>query len=80
MKPGRGWKHLSGPVWEHENGTRIHIGGLVRLPDRTYLSLNKHPEGSEGWRKITINGGNRKRGLMAWAVSLTSNSDNGGEG
>lgn len=72
MRPGIGWKHIAGPVWEHKNGTRIHLGGLVRKQDMTFVSLNKYPEGNEGWRQIKINGGNRKRGLMAWAVVLTA--------
>ncbi len=72
MRPGVGWEHIAGPVWEYKNGTRIHLSGLVRKPDMTFVSLNKFSEGTEGWRQIEINSGNRKRGLMAWAVILTA--------
>lgn len=65
MKPGPGWKHLGDAVYGHENGTRIHVGGLVRKPDGTIVSLNSISEGREGWKQIKINGGNRKRGMMA---------------
>ena len=68
--PGPGWANIGNAVWEHENGTRIHVSGLVRKPDMTFVSLNKHPEGREGGRYIKINGGNRKRGLMTWAVNV----------
>ena len=33
MRPGSGWKHLAGPVWEHASGVRVHSGGLVKFPD-----------------------------------------------
>ena len=75
IKPGHGWNHLGGSVYEHPSGTRIHLGGLVRLPDLSFISLNKWPEGNDGWRHISICGGNRKRGLMAWAVNLVGSQE-----
>lgn len=72
IKPGPGWKLLGSAVFEHPNGTRVHLGGLIRLPDLSFVSLNKWPEGNEGWTHIAICGGNRKRGLMAWAVNLAA--------
>ncbi len=73
MRPGNGWRHLAGPVWEHTNGARIHTMGLVRMPDgATFFSLHKYPDNMEGSRLVKINGGNRKRGLMAWANTLTA--------
>jgi len=63
-KPGPGWAHLAGPVYENKDGTRIHMIGLCRLPDGTFFN--------SWWdysRYINIAGGNRKRGLMAWAKS-----------
>ena len=69
MRPGAGWKHLAGPVWEHTNGTRVHTMGIVRLPDMTFLSATKWPDSREADRFICANGGNRKRGLMAWAMA-----------
>jgi hypothetical protein len=70
VKPGIGWKKLSSSVWEHISGTRIHIGGLVKLPDGDFYHLSNWREAEEGRRQIAINGGNRRRGLMAWAISL----------
>ena len=71
LSPGIGWTHLGGAVYEHISGTRIHIGGMVKLLDNTYLSLNNCHENELGNLLVAINGGNRKRGLMAWAVNLT---------
>lgn len=70
IKPGPGWKHLAGPVWEHSSGARVHTGGVIRLPDRTHLSLANFNESKVGRLLVRINGGNKKRGLMAWAASL----------
>jgi len=72
IRPGDGWKYLAGSVWEHTKGTRVHLMGLIRLPDMSFVSLDKYPECIEGHRLIKINGGNRKRGLMAWANTLTA--------
>ncbi len=72
MRPGPGWNNLAGPVWEHTSGARVHVGGLVRLPDMTFITSNKWPEAKEAALFIKINGGNKKRGLMAWSLSLTS--------
>ena len=58
IKPGPGWKHLAGSVWEHRSGARVHTGGVIRLPDRTHLSLVNFNESKVGrlisenqWRK-----------------------------
>lgn len=71
LRPGAGWTHLAGPVWRHTSGVRIHTMGVVRLPDKTtHLSLSNWRESELGRRLVRINGGNRKRGLMAWAINL----------
>ena len=70
MRPGAGLKHLAGPVWEHVSGARIHMMGMIRLPDKTRLFLTNWRESELGRKLIRINGGNKKRGLMAWAVNL----------
>lgn len=69
MRPGKGWRHIGGPVYEHSNGTRVHVIGVVKLPDGRYLHANKWPECIDAARMISINGGNRRRGLMAWAMT-----------
>lgn len=69
MRPGDGWRHVAGPVWEHASGVRVHSGGLAKFPDGRYLHANKWPECHDAYRMIRANGGNRKRGLMAWALA-----------
>lgn len=69
IRPGAGWKHLAGSVWEHANGARVHTGGLVKFPNGTFLVSNKWPDCIEADRMVRINGGNIRRGLMAWAMS-----------
>lgn len=72
MRPGNGWKHIFGPVYEHKSGARIHMLGYVRLPNGEYLSDTKFPESQYAARFIRINGGNKKRGLMAWAMTYNA--------
>ena len=69
IRPGAGWRHIAGPVYEHSNGTRVHVGGLVKLPNGSFLSDSKWPECIDAHRMIRANGGNRRRGLMAWAMT-----------
>jgi len=70
IKPGPGWRHMGGAVYEHTTGVRIHGGGLMAvMPDgRTVvgaaLSMSRTV-----WTYIEANGHNRRRGLMAWALS-----------
>ena len=76
LRPGPGWTQLNDPVWEHTTGTRIHWSGpIVRLPDMTMP-----PVYPDRWRLNTViraNGGNRKRGVMAYALTLLSQNDPG---
>ena len=60
------WKKLSNSVFEMTDGRRLHMFGTCRLPDGRIVSAQY----SDTWRFIKISGGNRKRGLMAWAQSL----------
>ena len=69
-KPGNGWKKLNESVYEHHNGLRIHVLGLIRLPDLTYVECTKYPQYPEASRFIKINNNNRKRGLMAYANEI----------
>lgn len=43
--------------------------GLLVLPNGTEVSGMEWPESKVLWRYVAANGGNRKRGAMAWAVS-----------
>ena len=64
-----GWSHIGGAVYEHADGCRVHLGGLCRLPSGDFISANGWPEYKNMTRMIAINGGNRKRGLLAWAIT-----------
>lgn len=73
IRPGKGWISLGSGVYEHTSKIRIHVGGgLIRLQDKTFLRLNHFDEGNLGSDLIRINGGNVKRGLMAWAANFTT--------
>lgn len=67
MRPGPGWKQLNASVWE-----RIHLLGMIRLPNMIWLSEFKFPESRDANKFIRANGGNRKRGLMAWAMAVNN--------
>ena len=66
-KPGPGWRHLAGGVYEHQSGMRLHMLGMLRLSNGEFVNANTDAE----YRTVALltkaNGGNRKRGLMAWA-------------
>lgn len=68
--PGNGWKHLGSSVWEHTTGLRIHGLGAARLPDGTHVSGMSWDHYFHLARAILEQGGNRKRGLMMWGLSL----------
>ena len=72
-KPGPGWKRLGPAVWEHVSGTRIQVGGMVRLPSGRHVFESRWPENKGADRAIAICGGNRKRGMMVWALNLLEN-------
>lgn len=69
IRPGPGWVHLGGAVYEHSSGIRMHMLGALRLPNGEFLSASKWPECIDAAQMIRINGGNRRRGLMAWAMT-----------
>lgn len=78
-RPGPGWKHVAGPVYEHCSGTRIHLLGLIKTPDGRTAFLDKWPDAKEGRRFMKICGGNRKRALMAWAMSIARKNHQPGQ-
>lgn len=65
-RPGNGWKHLNGSVWEHATGLRIHLLGLARMPDGHSISWPWHDE----YDAKRQQGYNTKRALMVWALTL----------
>lgn len=67
-RPGNGWKHLAGSVWEHSTGVRIHLLGMARLPDGTSLPWKWDGE----YDAKRQQGYNTKRALMVWALTLVA--------
>lgn len=65
--PGNGWRHLNGPVYERNDGLRLHLSGVCRTPSGEFITGMSFEEHANITRLIAINGGNRKRGLMVWA-------------
>lgn len=67
----QGWKQPSPDVtpgvWDHPSGTRLHLGGCLRLLDGVFIEPFRWPESMSADHCIRIMGGNRKRGLMLWA-------------
>lgn len=69
-KPGNGWKRLAGAVYERSDGVRVHLMGLVRLSDKT-IKTDGLPSNRLRINFLQkVNGGNRKRALLAWANEL----------
>ncbi len=72
LRPGPGWTQLNAFVWEHDSGMRIHWScPIVRLPDMTMPSI--WPDRKRLNLLIRVNGGNRKRGVMAYAMTIMQN-------
>jgi hypothetical protein len=69
MKPGPGWSHAGGAVYDHVSGLRVHVSGLCRLPGGISVNGSQWPEVREMERFIAINGHNQRRGAMAWGLS-----------
>lgn len=69
MRPGPGWQYVGCGVWLHTSGLRIHVGGVCQLPSGDVVYGGGFPESVAMYRYIRINGGNRKRGIMAWGLS-----------
>ncbi|MCP4339847.1 MAG: hypothetical protein GY799_13390 [Desulfobulbaceae bacterium] len=71
-RPGPGWEQQTkGPVWAHKNGWMIHVSGLIARSPSPHGQIVDGVDYRDKIEKlIKINGGNRKRGLMAWAMNL----------
>lgn len=69
-----GWSKLSNAVYQHQDGTRIHVGGLAVLPTGESVWGNSWPESKIMDRSIRMCGGNRRRGVMSWSRHLRPNS------
>jgi hypothetical protein len=74
LRPRAKWTRLPGPpghgmssVWEHPSGARVHLLGLLRLPDRSHTSPTWADE-----RKFASHQPRRLRWLLTWAESRLS--------
>ena len=68
-KPGRGWEHLGGAVWER-TVTRIHVGHAMCRMGGEWVPGEIWPVSFDVRRHIAEQGGNRRRGIMVWALTL----------
>lgn len=69
-KPGYGWNRIEkSPVYNHTSGIRIHVAGLFKFPNGVQISESdlSNKQRHLFYRFIKINGGNRKRGSMAFS-------------
>jgi len=65
-RPGDGWEHVMGPVWDHASGMRLHVKGLLRLPNGDLVDGTQWPQ-SKSVKLATRMTGCRRRGLMVWS-------------
>ncbi len=73
IRPGSGWNHMKGPVWEHTSGVRIHVSGrLVKFAGKEARNLYQIPYAFDLWFLLQkINGNNPKRAMMALALNIS---------
>jgi len=70
LRPGPGWRSFANQaVFQHESGIRIHVYGLAGVEKDVLLNGKLWPESRMLDWFIRVNGGNRRRGVMAWALS-----------
>ena len=70
--PGPGWRQntITKSIWDHESGIRLHMLGMLRLPNGEIRQANQWPTSQLADGCIRVAGGNRKRGLMIWALVM----------
>ena len=66
-RPGPGWRFVGCSTWQHDSGVRVHYLGMALMPDGTVWREQNTPNAKH---YIGLAGGNRKRGLMMWALAL----------
>lgn len=74
MKLKGKWKSLGSGVYQADDKTRIHVGGLIRRANGKMINLLTISEDPFGF--IAIMGGNRKRGIMLMSEHLTELENN----
>ncbi len=76
-KPGPGWRRLGGSVWQHDDGTRVHLAGLVLLANGEFVWLTSWPN-SQRFSTLERIVGSRRRAVFVFANELR-NAVKGGE-
>lgn len=72
-RPGPGWSRTDGwcvAVWLHISGGRAHLGGLAVLATGEPVYGGAWPESERLEMYVRISGGNRRRGVLAWAATV----------
>jgi len=69
-RPGPGWRFVGSGVWDHVSGMRLHCLGLLVMPDGKIRRATEWPSSDIAEGYVCVAGGNRKRGLMMWAMAL----------
>lgn len=73
IRPGPGWGCINS-VWQHTSGVRVHIGGMMcgRATEtggcRDIIAGGVYPMVTDVRRYIAMAGGNKRRGVMVWAL------------
>jgi hypothetical protein len=76
LHPRARWVNLDGPpghgkspVWEHPNGARLHVGGLLRLPDGASTTIDWWDRRYQREMRLAtiMQPVRRVRALMVWA-------------
>ena len=73
LRPGSGWKRVGGAVYTRADGLRLHLLGFCKAPGASNVYGNSAEAYYLQNKLIKINGGNRKRGMMAWAATVANN-------
>lgn len=67
-KPGPGWRWLAGSVWEHVDGTRLHLMGLVLVRGKpVYATSYPNSLRLNALERIT---GSTRRAMFVFANDL----------
>jgi hypothetical protein len=73
-KPGPGWRHISGSVWDHiPSGMRVHGLGFVRMPDGRWINGTEWPEIIRFGLSVGLTGTTNMRHVMVWAMLVLNN-------
>ncbi len=74
MKPRKleGWSHISGSVYEHKTGLRIHLLGIAKMPNGTVVDWQRWDQFKGMMSALKIQGHNHRRAMMHWAIRLST--------